>query len=143
MKEGTLTVTEENIDDSWYHMETDDGQSYRGDWTNQDVNIVSDHSEYTKLSPNQSTWKNNFITISKEGNNEQSFWMKKDSGAITGEKKERIKIDKKAPKVKNIKAKDSNNKLQDIINTLSGGIFFKPGTTFEITTDDSNHQLEV
>lgn len=141
--EGTLKVSEENIEDSWYHMETVDGQAYNGDWTNQDVNIISDHTDYVNLSPDQSTWNPQQITVSREGNNEQSFWMKKNSGATTGEKKERIKIDKHEPKVKNIKAKDSNNKLQDIINKLSGGIFFKPGTTFEITTDDSNGQLDV
>mgnify|MGYP006990231194 CR=1 FL=1 len=45
--------------------------------------------------------------------------MKKDSGAITKEKQEIIKIDKTAPKVKTIKAKDTNNKLQDIINKVS------------------------
>ena len=69
--------------------------------------------------------------------------MKKDSGAITKVKQEIIRIDKTAPKAKNIKAKDSNNKLQDIINKLSGGIFFKPGTAFEITTSDTKDDLKV
>ncbi len=141
--DGTLKVIEENIEDHWYHMETDDGQPYQGDWTNRDVNIISDHSDYVNVSKDQSSWNKNFVSVSQEGNREQSFWMKKDSGAITSEKKETIKIDKTAPKVKYIKAKDSNNKLQDIINKLSGGIFFKPGTSFEITTDDKNGQLDV
>ena len=69
--------------------------------------------------------------------------MKKDSGAITKEKQETIRIDKTAPKVKNIKAKDTNNKLQDIINKISGGIFFKPGTSFEVTTSDAKDDLKV
>ncbi len=142
-EDGTLTITEENIEDDWYHVETDDGKPYQGEWTNQDVNIVSDHSEYVNISKDQSSWNRGFVSVVQEGNYEQSFWMKKDSGAITSEKKERIKIDKTAPKVKNIKAKDSNSKLQDIINKLSGGIFFKPGTSFEITTDDKNADLEV
>ena len=140
--DGTLAISEENIEDSWYHMETDDGQPYQGDWTNQDVNIISDHSDYVNISKDQSTW-NAFVSVVQEGSYEQSFWMKKDSGAITSEKKETIKIDKTPPKVKYIKAKDSNNKLQDIINKLSGGIFFRPGTSFEITTDDKNGQLDV
>ncbi len=142
-EEGTLAILEENIEDDWYHMETDDGQPYKSDWTNQDVHIISDHNEYVNLSKDQSSWNKCFVSVTQEGNNEQSFWMKKDSGAITSEKKETIKIDKTASKVKNIKAKDSNNKLQDIINKLSGGIFFKPGTTFEITTDDKNGQMDV
>ncbi len=144
-KEGTLTIKEENIEDDWYHLELDDGNNtlYTGGWTNKDVNIISDHNEYTNMSLDQSTWKPNQVTVTKEGETNQSFWMKKDSGAITKEKQEIIKIDKTAPKVKGIKAKDTNNKLQDIINKLSGGIFFKPGTSFEITTDDSKDNLKV
>ncbi len=144
-KEGTLTIKEETIEDDWYHLELDDGNNtlYTGGWTNKDVNIISDHNEYINLSLDGSTWVPNQVTVTKEGENNQSFWMKKDSGAITKEKQEIIKIDKTAPKVKNIKAKDSNNMLQDIINQLSGGIFFKPGTSFEITTDDSKDNLKV
>ena len=144
-KEGTLTITEENIEDDWYHLELDDGNNtaYTGNWINKDVNIISDHTEYINLSLDQSTWNPNYVTVTKEGESNQSFWMKKDSGAITKEKQEIIRIDKTAPKVKGIKAKDTNNKLQDIINKLSGGIFFKPGTSFEITTDDSNSDLKV
>ncbi len=144
-KEGTLTIKEENIEDDWYHLELDDGNNtlYTGGWTNKDVNIISDHNEYINMSLDQSTWKPNQVTVTKEGETNQSFWMKKDSGAITKEKQEIIKIDKTAPKVKGIKAKDTNNKLQDIINKLSGGIFFKPGTSFEITTDDTKDDLKV
>ena len=144
-KEGTLTIKEENIEDDWYHLELDDGNNtaYTGEWTKQEVNIISDHDEYINLSFDQSIWKPNQVTVTREGETNQSFWMKKDSGAITKEKQELIKIDKTAPKVKSIKAKDSTNKLQDIINKLSGGIFFKPGTSFEITTDDSKDNLKV
>ncbi|NBJ65430.1 hypothetical protein D5266_09640, partial [bacterium c-19] len=144
-KEGTLTIKEDNIEDDWYHLELDDGNNtaYTGKWTNQDVNIISDHNEYKNMSLDQSTWKANQVTVTKEGETNQSFWMKKDSGAITKEKKEIIKIDKTPPKVKGIKAKDTNNKLQDIINKLSGGIFFKPGTAFEITTSDAKGDLKV
>ena len=144
-KEGTLTITEENIEDHWYHLELDDGNKtlYTGGWTNKDVNIISDHNDYINLSLDQSTWRPNQITVTKEGENNQSFWMKKNSGAITKEKQEIIKIDKTAPKVKGIKAKDTNNTLQNIINKLTGGIFFKPGTAFEITTDDSKDNLKV
>ncbi len=144
-KEGTLTIKEEAIEDDWYHLEVDDGNNtaYTGDWTNQDVNIISDHNEYINMSLDQSTWKPNQVTITKEGETNQSFWMKKDSGAITKEKQEIIKIDKTPPKLKSIKAKDSTNKLQDIINKLSGGIFFKPGTAFEITTSDKKDDLKV
>ncbi len=144
-KEGTLTIIEENIEDDWYHLELDDGNNtvYTGEWTNQDVNIISDHNEYINMSLDQSTWKPTKVTISIEGETNQSFWMKKDSGAITKEKQELIRIDKTAPKVKNIKAKDTNNKLQDIINQLSGGIFFKPGTSFEVTTTDEKDDFKV
>ena len=144
-KEGTLTIKEEAVEDDWYHLELDDGSNtlYTGGWTNKDVNIISDHNEYINMSLDQSTWKPSQVTVAKEGETNQSFWMKKDSGAVTKEKQEIIKIDKTAPKVKNIKAKDSNNKLQDIINKLSGGIFFKPGTSFEITTDDTKDDLKV
>jgi len=144
-KEGTLTITEEAVEDDWYHLELDDGSNtlYTGGWTNQNVNIISDHNEYINMSLDQSTWKPNQVTVTKEGETNQSFWMKKDSGAITKEKQEIIRIDKTAPKVKGIKAKDSNNKLQDIINKLSGGIFFKPGTAFEITTNDKKDDLKV
>ena len=144
-KEGTLTIKEENIEDDWYHLEIDDGNNtlYTGRWTNKDVNIISDHDEYINMSLDQSTWKPSQVTVIKEGETNQSFWMKKDSGAITKEKQEIIKIDKTAPKVKGIKAKDTNNKLQDIINKLSGGIFFKPGTSFEITTSDKKNDLKV
>ena len=144
-KEGTLKVTEENIEDDWYHLELDDGNNtlYTGGWTSKDVNIISDHNEYINLSLDGSAWNPSQVTITREGETNQSFWMKKDSGAITKEKQEIIKIDKTAPKVKSIKAKDSTNKLQDIINKLSGGIFFKPGTSFEITTDDSKDSLKV
>ncbi len=144
-KEGTLKIKEENVEADWYHLEADDGSNtlYTGNWTNQDVNIISDHSEYIHMSLDQSTWKPNQVTVSKEGETNQSFWMKKDSGAITKEKQEIIRIDKTAPKVKGIKAKDTNNTLQDIINVLSGGIFFKPGTSFEITTSDKKDDLKV
>ena len=144
-KEGTLTIKEDNIEDDWYHLEIADGNNtvYTGKWTNQDVNIISDHQEYINLSLDQSVWKPNQVTVSKEGETNQSFWMKKDSGAITKEKQEIIKIDKTPPKVKTIKAKDTNNKLQDIINKLSGCIFFKPGTSFEITTSDAKDDLKV
>jgi len=144
-KQGTLTIKEENIEDDWYHLELDDGNNtvYTGGWTNQDVNIISDHNEYTNMSLDQSTWKPSQVTVTREGETNQSFWMKKDSGAITKEKQEIIKIDKTAPNVKNIKAKDTNNKLQDIINKISGGIFFKPGTSFEITTSDAKDDLKV
>ncbi len=144
-KEGTLTIKEEAVEDDWYHLELDDGSNtlYTGGWTNQDVNIISDHSDYSNLSLDQSTWKPSQVTVTKEGETNQSFWMKKNSGAITKEKQEIIRIDKTAPKVKGIKAKDSNNKLQDIINKLSGGIFFKPGTSFEITTSDKKDDLKV
>ncbi|MCI8851846.1 MAG: hypothetical protein HFE82_10030, partial [Erysipelotrichaceae bacterium] len=144
-KEGTLTINEETIEDDWYHLEIDDGSNtlYTGGWTNQNVNIISDHNEYINMSLDQSTWNPMKTTVSKEGETNQSFWMKKDSGAITKEKQETIKIDKTVPKVKNIKAKDSNNKLQDIINKLTGGIFFKPGTSFEITTSDAKDDLKV
>ena len=144
-KEGTLKIKEDVIEDDWYHLEINDGNNtaYTGKWTNQDVNIISDHNEYKNMSLDQSTWKPNQVTVTKEGETNQSFWMKKDSGAITKEKKEIIKIDKTPPKVKGIKAKDTNNKLQDIINKLSGGIFFKPGTAFEITTSDAKGDLKV
>ncbi len=144
-KEGTLTITEENIEDHWYHLELDDGNNtlYTGGWTNKDVNIISDHNDYINLSLDQSTWKPSQVTVAKEGETNQSFWMKKNSGAITKEKQEIIKIDKTAPKVKGIKAKDTNNTLQNIINKLSGGIFFKPGTSFEITTSDAKDDLKV
>ncbi len=144
-KEGTLKIKEDVIQDDWYHLEINDGNNtaYTGKWTNQNVNIISDHNEYKNMSLDQSTWKPNQVTVSKEGETNQSFWMKKDSGAITKEKKEIIKIDKTPPKVKGIKAKDTNNKLQDIINKLSGGIFFKPGTAFEITTSDAKGDLKV
>ena len=144
-KEGNLVIAEENIEDDWYHLELDDGNhtAYTGDWTNKDVNIISDHNEYINMSLDESTWNPTQVTVSSEGETSQDFWMKKDSGAITKAKQEIIRIDKTAPKVKGIKAKDTNNKLQDIINKLSGGIFFKPGTSFEITTDDSNDDLKV
>ncbi len=144
-KEGTLKITEENIEDDWYHLELDDGNNtaYTGEWTNKDINIVSDHNEYINLSLDQSTWNPSQVTITSEGETNQSFWMKKDSGAITKEKQETIRIDKTAPSVKNIKAKDTNNKLQDIINKISGGIFFKPGTSFEVTTSDAKDDLKV
>ncbi len=144
-KQGTLTIKEETIEDDWYHLELDDGNNtaYTGDWTNQNVNIISDHNEYINLSLDQSTWNPSQVTIISEGEINQSFWMKKDSGAITKEKQEIIKIDKIAPNVKNIKAKDTNNKLQDIINKISGGIFFKPGTSFEVTTTDAEDDLKV
>ena len=144
-KEGTLNIAEENIEDDWYHLELDDGNNtaYTGEWTNKDVNIISDHNEYINLSLDQSTWNPNQVTVSREGETNQDFWMKKDSGAITKAKQEIIRIDKTAPKVKNIKAKDTNNKLQDIINKLSDGIFFKPGTSFEITTSDKKDDLKV
>ena len=144
-KEGTLTINEENIEDDWYHVALDDenNTAYTGSWTNQDVVIITDHNEYINLSLDQSTWKPTQVTISREGETNQDFWMKKDSGAITKVKQEIIRIDKTAPKVKNIKAKDTNNKLQDIINKLSGGIFFKPGTSFEITTSDAKDDLKV
>ncbi len=144
-KDGTLIVNEDVIEDDWYHLEINDGNNtaYAGKWTNQDVNIISDHIEYINLSLDQSTWKPNEVTVSKEGETNQSFWMKKESGAITKEKEELVKIDKTAPKVKGIKAKDTNNKLQDIINKISGGIFFKPGTAFEITTSDAKDNLKV
>ena len=144
-KEGTLKVKEENVLDDWYHLEIDDGNNtaYSGEWTNKDVVIISDHNEYTNMSLDQSTWKPNQVTVAKEGETNQSFWMKKDSGATTKEKQEIVRIDKTAPKVKGIKAKDTNNTLQNIINKLTGGIFFKPGTAFEITTDDSKDSLKV
>ena len=144
-KEGALTIKEENIEDDWYHLELDDGSNtlYTGGWTNKDVNIISDHNEYINMSLDQSTWKPNQVTVTKEGETNQSFWMKKNSGAITKEKQEIIKIDKTAPKVKGIKAKDTNNTLQNIINKLTGGIFFKPGTAFEITTSDKKDDLKV
>ncbi len=144
-KEGTLKITEENIEDDWYHLELDDGNNtaYTGDWTNQNVNIISDHNEYINLSLDGSAWNPSQVTITSEGETNQSFWMKKDSGAITKEKQETIRIDKTAPSVKNIKAKDTNNKLQDIINKISGGIFFKPGTSFEVTTSDAKDDLKV
>ncbi len=144
-KEGTLTIKEDNIEDDWYHLEINDGKgtTYTGKWTNQDVNIISDHAEYINLSLDQSTWKINQVTVSKEGETNQSFWMKKDSGAITKEKQEIIKIDKTPPKVKGIKANDTNNKLQDIIHQMSYGFFFKPGTAFEITTSDVKDDLKV
>ncbi|MCI8851307.1 MAG: hypothetical protein HFE82_07200 [Erysipelotrichaceae bacterium] len=144
-KEGTLTIKEEAIEDDWYHLEINDGNNtiYTGGWTNQDVNIISDHNEYINMSLDQSTWKPNQVTVTKEGETNQSFWMKKDSGATTKEKQEIIRIDRTAPKVKGIKAKDTNNTLQNIINKLTGGIFFKPGTAFEITTSDAKDDLKV
>ncbi len=144
-KEGTLTIKEESIEDDWYHLELDDGNNtnYTGGWTNQDVNIISNHNEYINMSLDQSTWKPSQVTVTREGETNQSFWMKKDSGATTKEKQEVIKIDKTAPKVKGIKAKDTNNTLQNIINKLTGGIFFKPGTSFEITTSDAKDDLKV
>ncbi len=142
-KEGTLTIKEDVIEDDWYHLELDDGTAYTGKWTNQAVNIFSDHNEYINLSLDQSSWNPSQVTVTKEGETNQSFWMKKESGATTKEKQVLIKIDKTPPKVKGIKAKDTNNKLQDIINKLSGGIFFKPGTSFEITTSDTKDDLKV
>ena len=144
-KQGTLTIKEEAIEDDWYHLEVDDenNTAYTGDWTNQNVNIISDHNEYINLSLDGNSWNPSQVTITSEGETNQSFWMKKDSGAITKEKQETIRIDKTAPKVKNIKAKDTNNKLQDIINKISGGIFFKPGTSFEVTTSDAKDDLKV
>ena len=144
-KQGTLVIKEEAIEDDWYHLELDDGNNtaYTGEWTNQNVNIISDHNEYINLSLDGNTWNPSQVTITSEGEINQSFWMKKDSGAITKEKQETIRIDKTAPKVKNIKAKDTNNKLQDIINKISGGIFFKPGTSFEVTTSDAKDDLKV
>ncbi len=144
-KEGTLTIKAETVADDWYHLELGDGNNtaYTGEWTNKDVNLISDHNEYINLSLDGSTWNPNLVTVSKEGETNQSFWMKKDSGAITNAKQVMIRIDKTAPKVKNINGKDTNNKLQDIIHKLSFGIFFKPGTVFEITTSDFNDDLKV
>ncbi len=144
-KDGTLTINEDNIQDDWYHLELEDGKNtlYKGEWTNKDVNIISDHNEYVNMSLDQSTWKPSFVTVTKEGETNQSFWMKKDNGTITKEKKEIIRIDKTAPRVKSIKGKDTTNKLQNIMNQLSLNVFFRPGTSFEINTDDSKDDLKV
>jgi len=144
-KDGTLTINEDNIQDDWYHLELEDGKNtiYKGEWTNKDVNIISDHNEYVNMSLDQSTWKPSFVTVTKEGETNQSFWMKKDNGTITKEKKEIIRIDKTAPRVKSIKGKDTTNKLQNIMNQLSLKVFFRPGTSFEINTDDSKDGLKV
>ena len=144
-KDGTLTINEDNIQDDWYHLELDDGKNtiYKGEWTNKDVNIISDHNEYVNMSLDQSTWKPSYVTVTKEGETNQSFWMKKDNGTITKAKKEIIRIDKTAPRVKSIKGKDTTNKLQNIMNQLSLKVFFRPGTSFEINTDDSKDDLKV
>ena len=144
-KDGTLTINEDNIQDDWYHLELEDGKNtiYKGEWTNKDVNIISDHNEYVNMSLDQSTWKPSFVTVTKEGETNQSFWMKKDNGTITKEKKEIIRIDKTVPRVKSIKGKDTTNKLQNIMNQLSLKVFFRPGTSFEINTDDSKDGLKV
>ena len=62
-------------------LELDDGNNtlYTGGWTNKDVNIISDHNEYINMSLDQSTWKPNQVTVTKEGETNQSFWMKKNS----------------------------------------------------------------
>ncbi len=144
-KDGTLTINEDNIQDDWYHLELDDGKNtiYKGEWTNKDVNIISDHNEYVNMSLDQSTWKPSYVTVTKEDETNQSFWMKKDNGTITKAKKEIIRIDKTAPRVKSIKGKDTTNKLQNIMNQLSLKVFFRPGTSFEIITDDSKDVLKV
>ncbi|MCI9313279.1 MAG: cadherin repeat domain-containing protein, partial [Erysipelotrichaceae bacterium] len=100
-QEGTLTIIEENIEDSWYHLEVDDGNHtpYDGTWTNQDVNIISDHYEYIHISLDQSTWKPTMTTVRTEGKSVINFWLKKDSGAITSAKQETIFIDKTPPTV--------------------------------------------
>jgi len=50
-KEGTLKIKEDVIQDDWYHLEINDGNNtaYTGKWTNQDVNIISDHNEYKNM----------------------------------------------------------------------------------------------
>lgn len=129
--DGTLTITDEAVDDAWYHLELDDGNNtpYNGNWTNQDVNIVSDHQDYTELSDNQNSWNHNQVTISKEGSYNQSFWMKKSStGAITKEKQTKIQIDKQAPKIKSIVG--SNGKR-------SRSQTFKPGMVVTIQAEDT------
>lgn len=149
IQEGTLEVVEELIADDWYHMELADENHtrYEEGWANHDIVILSDHDEYHSLSKDEITWQQDQLTISQEGIFEQSFWMKKSaedgvgSGAITSERKVPLMIDKTAPRVLEVTASDTNNKLQNLIYELSQGIFFKPKTTLTVKTSDENIAL--
>lgn len=78
--------------------------------------------DYIKISDNETNWKD-YLLLSKEGENSQTFYLKKADGTVTESKTISYKLDKTPPT--DIKIQYNKNGFKSFLNTITFGVFFK------------------
>ncbi len=78
--------------------------------------------DYIKISEDGADWKDS-LTLSTEGVNSQTFYLKKADGTVTESKTIGYKLDKTAPT--NLKIQYNKNGFKSFLNTITFGLFFK------------------
>lgn len=138
-KTATLYITQDTGLESWVSVIPQTDTELHNGWYNGpvDVKITAMAGSYEEISPDGSApWAEKF-EVSEEGKTLQDVYFRDPTTLAKASKVvKEIKIDSIAPKVTKITAKSSNNKLEDILHAITGGIFFKPGTEFTLTTSD-------
>lgn len=115
-------------------------------WYSSDVTVkMKTGADYDVFSQNESTWLSEF-SLTTEGRIPFELYFKNSTtNALSDSITDEVLIDKTAPEIEQIKAKDSNNTLEQLLNAVTFGTFFKPGTKISIYTNDdvNNKKIEV
>lgn len=149
---GVLTVKQDESDVSWYHLEDQYGNvTAATKWHQNQVDIVLDSAVasagmYGQISdtPAFSNTDKTRIRVTQEGESKQNIYFRIDpdqsisnAGAISLPWQETIRIDNTKPIIKSISGADhGNSRTRSILNTLTLGLFFQPGTVVTIQAED-------
>lgn len=138
---GKLIVTQDEGKKAWYKIEGDEGQN--GWYTGNVIIKMLSGNDYDQFSQNQSDWKQE-IEFHGENVYPVELWFKNSTSlALSTSIKETIKIDGTAPMIESIKALNSNSDVENMLNDISFGNFFKPGTTIHIYTNDNKENKDI
>lgn len=101
-------------------------------WQNGSI-IITPQNGYTQISTDKLNWQAE-LTLSKEGENSVTFYLKKTDGTLTESKTLSYKIDKTAPEAE-IMIKE--NSFKSFISTITFGLFCKNNVDVSINGTDT------
>lgn len=152
VEKGTLTIRQDEADQSWYHLEDQNGNPTTSQiWHQGSVDIVLDQAigsagiyDQIGTTPAFANFDKTRVTITQEGESVQNIYFRIDpngsdphQGAISLPLQDTIRIDNTKPIIKSIAGVNNDNSAaRRILNRLTLGMFFRPGTVITIQAED-------
>lgn len=147
---GTLTIKQDTSFPTWYHLEgvTSGNVLDPTKWYNEDVKVVLDPAvesagTYDEISLDKTLWDPTSITVTGEDEHSEEVTFRISASdpthplAMSSSQATTIKIDKTKAVIKSITGTQTNkDAISSLLNQVTLGKYFKPGTKVSITSED-------